>query len=266
MQSAISPSRTCHTGSLPFINLLVKIMTIFVLMQVSKPLIANDFSLENSQVFSCAKKGPRCATAIGPYAVDLAALSVSCQMWCLQQWHMGFAIHTSSIQNPCDSRLSEIAGNHVEGFLLMNQVSSCRSLCAFLSFPLRVPMFLDNSWKKLPVLISPAVASIFLNLETWDILGLWSWKPSLSCFKIQGAWCFVWSRFQCYKDFWTPNAECESWLKILWTLNQDFLLEEAHCWCLTWYLELLQTSKWYSSMAGICSGFPDWVYMVYVSM
>ena len=43
--------------------------------------IANDFSLENSQVFSCAKKGPRCATAIGPYAVDLAALSVSCQMW-----------------------------------------------------------------------------------------------------------------------------------------------------------------------------------------
>ena len=30
------------------------------------------------QVFSCAKKGPRCATAIGSYAVDLAALSVPC--------------------------------------------------------------------------------------------------------------------------------------------------------------------------------------------
>lgn len=36
-----------------------------------------DFPIENLPygVFSCAKKGPRCATAIGPYAVDLAALS-----------------------------------------------------------------------------------------------------------------------------------------------------------------------------------------------
>lgn len=36
-----------------------------------------DFPIENLPfgVFSCAKKGPRCATAIGSYAVDLAALS-----------------------------------------------------------------------------------------------------------------------------------------------------------------------------------------------
>lgn len=36
-----------------------------------------DFPIENLPfgVFSCAKRGPRCATAIGPYAVDLAVLS-----------------------------------------------------------------------------------------------------------------------------------------------------------------------------------------------
>ena len=90
MQSAISPSRTCHMGPSPQ-EIFVTIMTLSLRMQVSRPWTTND-SLEswNCQVFSCAKKGPRCATAIGPYAVDLAALSVSCQMWCLQQWHMGF--------------------------------------------------------------------------------------------------------------------------------------------------------------------------------
>ena len=98
----------------------------------------------------------------------------------------------------------------------MNQISSCRNLYyhsfLFQSFPWLVVMFLKGF---------PENCRCLGHLGTRFLLGF---EPSFSSRcrlkMLQGAWCFVWSRLQCYKDFWTPNAECESWLE---DFRKDFL-------------------------------------------